>query len=74
MNKITAFIKRQGKSYFAYSPSLTGCYSQGQTKKSAVANFTKAAKVHLAARKDIEKRLAKRAGVQAVELILGSRA
>jgi len=74
MNKITAFIKRDSKGYFAYSPSLAGCYSQGQTKKAVVANFTKAAKVHLAARKDIEKRLVKRAGIQAVELILGSRA
>lgn len=74
MDKITAFIKRQGKGYFAYSPSLTGCYSQGQTKKAVVANFTKAAKVHLAARKDIEKRLARRIGIQAVELTIGSRA
>ena len=74
MNKITAFIKRDSKGYFAYSPSLAGCYSQGRTKKAVVANFTKAAKVHLAARKDIEKRLIKRTGIQAVELILGSRA
>ncbi|MFH0905401.1 MAG: type II toxin-antitoxin system HicB family antitoxin [bacterium] len=74
MNKITAFIKRQGKSYWAYSPSLTGCYSQGPTKKAVVANFTKAANVHLAARKTIEKRLARKAGIQTVELTLGSRA
>ena len=74
MDKITAFIKREGRSYWASSPSLSGCYSQGKTKKKAVANFTKAAKVHLAARKDIERRLARRAGVQTVELKLGSRA
>lgn len=74
MNKVTAFIKREGKGYFAYSPSLAGCYSQGQTKKAVVVNFTKAAKVHLAARKDIEKRLSRRAGIHAVELILESRA
>lgn len=74
MNKITAFIKRQGKGYFAYSPSLSGCYSQGQTQKTAVANFTKAAKVHLAAQKDIEKRLSRRIGIKTVELTLGSRA
>lgn len=74
MDKITAFIKREGRSYWASSPSLSGCYSQGKTKKKAVANFTKAAKVHLAARRDIERRLARRAGVQTVELRLGNRA
>lgn len=74
MNKITAFIKRDSKGYWASSPSLTGCYSQGPTKKAVVANFTKAAKLHLATRKMIEKRLARRAGIQTVELTLGSRA
>lgn len=74
MDKITAFIKRDGKSYFAYSPSLAGCYSQGQTRKKATTNFKKAAKIHLAARKDIEKRLSRRAGIYVEELILGTRA
>ena len=74
MDKITAFIKKDGRGYWASSPSLSGCYSQGKTKKTTLANFTKAAKVHLAARKDIERRLSRRVGVQTGELRLGSRA
>ena len=39
--------EREGEGYFAYSPTLPGCYSNGATIKKAERNMQKAIEQHV---------------------------
>jgi predicted RNase H-like HicB family nuclease len=55
MNRFTfsVVIEKDSDGYFAYCPSLQGCYSQGDTYEKVLANIEDAMRLH------IEDRLAK---------------
>ena len=43
-------IEKDADGYFAYCPSLQGCYTQGDTYKEVVANIRDAIQLHAADR------------------------
>ena len=44
-------IERDRDGYFAYCPSLQGCYTQGETYENAIEHIKDAIRLHLADRK-----------------------
>ncbi|HEY0072161.1 MAG TPA: type II toxin-antitoxin system HicB family antitoxin [Chloroflexia bacterium] len=40
-------IEKDSDGYFAYCPSLQGCYSQGDTYEEALANIEDAIRLHI---------------------------
>ena len=44
-------IEKDRNGYFAYCPSLQGCYTQGETYEGVVANIKDAIRLHLDDRK-----------------------
>ena len=44
-------IERDREGYFAYCPSLQGCYTQGETYEDAIEHIKDAIRLHLADRK-----------------------
>ena len=65
MGKFTlpVVIEKDNDGYFAYCPSLQGCYSQGDTYEEALANIEDAMRLH------IEGRLAKGETIATSEMI-----
>lgn len=65
MGKFTlpVVIEKDSDGYFAYCPSLQGCYSQGDTYEEALANIEDAMRLH------IEDRLAKGETIATSEMI-----
>ena len=65
MNKFTlpVVIEKDSNGYFAYCPSLQGCYSQGETYEEALANIEDAMRLH------IEDRLAKGESIPTSDMI-----
>lgn len=56
-------IEKDSDGYFAYCPSLQGCYSQGDTYEEALANIEDAIRLH------IEDRLAQGESIPTSEMI-----
>jgi predicted RNase H-like HicB family nuclease len=56
-------IEKDSDGYFAYCPSLQGCYSQGDTYEEALANIEDAMRLH------IEDRLAQGETIATSEMI-----
>ena len=50
-------IEKDRDGYFAYCPSLQGCYTQGETYEGVVANIKDAIRLHLDDRKAAHQRL-----------------
>ncbi|MBC8447028.1 MAG: type II toxin-antitoxin system HicB family antitoxin [Chloroflexi bacterium] len=53
MNKLVYWpvvIEKDADGYFAYCPSLQGCYTQGDTYEEVVANIRDAIQLHVADR------------------------
>jgi predicted RNase H-like HicB family nuclease len=65
MNRFTfpVVIEKDSDGYYAYCPSLQGCYTQGETYEEALANIEDAIRLH------VEDRLAKGEDVPTNELI-----
>ncbi|HKP53736.1 MAG TPA: type II toxin-antitoxin system HicB family antitoxin [Chloroflexia bacterium] len=49
MNKflLPVVVERDSDGYFAYCPSLQGCYTQGDTYEDALANIEDAIRLHI---------------------------
>ena len=45
--KIAVVIERDGDGFFAFSPELPGCHSQGDTFEEALANIREAVELYL---------------------------
>jgi len=45
--RVSIVLEYDDAGYFAYSPELPGCYSQGQTYEEAVANIREAVDVYM---------------------------
>ncbi|HOV39115.1 MAG TPA: type II toxin-antitoxin system HicB family antitoxin [Spirochaetales bacterium] len=45
--KMSAVIEHDENGYFAYSPELKGCYSQGETYEEALENIREAMELYL---------------------------
>ena len=45
---ILVIIEKDEDGYFAYVPSIQGCYSQGDTYEAVVSNITDAIKINMA--------------------------
>ena len=45
--RVSIVLERDDAGYFAYSPELPGCYSQGQTYEEAVANIREAVDLYM---------------------------
>ncbi len=65
MSKFTlpVVIEKDSDGYFAYCPSLQGCYSQGDTYEETLANIEDAMRLH------VEDRLAKGESIATSEMI-----
>ncbi|OGI15385.1 hypothetical protein A3K63_05745 [Candidatus Micrarchaeota archaeon RBG_16_49_10] len=44
---VSFVVERDKDGYFAYCPSLQGCYTQGNSYKEAVVNILDAIKLHI---------------------------
>jgi len=47
MQKVSVIIEKDAAGYYAYSPDLPGCHSQGDTLEEAVANIKEAVSLYL---------------------------
>lgn len=47
MEEITVIIECDADGYFAYSPTLEGCYSQGDTLKETIENMLQAVALYI---------------------------
>jgi len=47
---ISVVIEQDSEGYFAFSPELQGCYSQGRSYEETISNIRDAIKLHLADR------------------------
>jgi predicted RNase H-like HicB family nuclease len=45
--RLPVVIEKNGKGYFAYCPSLQGCYTQGDTYEEALENIEDAVRLHI---------------------------
>jgi predicted RNase H-like HicB family nuclease len=45
--RVSIVLEHDDAGYFAYSPELPGCYSQGQTYEDAVANIREAVDLYM---------------------------
>ena len=65
MNKfvLPIVVEKDGDGYFAYCPSLQGCYSQGDTYEEALTNIGDAMRLH------IEDRLVRGESIPTSEMI-----
>jgi len=46
-NKVSIVIEHDENGYFAYSPELPGCYSQGNTYEETVENIREAVELYI---------------------------
>lgn len=53
--KINVIIEKDEDSYYAYSPELEGCQSQGDTLEEVKANIKEAVELYLETLSDLEK-------------------
>lgn len=53
--KISIVIEKDEHGYYAYSPELEGCHSQGSTMEEAVANIREAVELYLETMSEEEK-------------------
>ena len=61
--KLSVVVEKDKDGYFAFSPELQGCYSQGETYEEVLENIKDAIKLH------IEDRLATRESIPEIEAI-----
>ncbi|AXV40988.1 MAG: HicB family protein [Methanobacterium sp. BAmetb5] len=45
--KVSVIVEHDKEGYFAFSPELQGCYTQGDTYEEVMANIKDAIKLHL---------------------------
>ena len=45
--RVSVVIEKDGEGYFAFTPELQGCYSQGATYEEVMENIPDAIKLHL---------------------------
>ena len=51
--KVSVIVEHDKDGYFAFSPELQGCYTQGDTYEEVMANIKDAIKLHLEDRLEI---------------------
>ena len=53
--KVNVIIEKDAHGYFAYSPELEGCHSQGDSYEDAIANIREAVELYLETLTDDER-------------------
>jgi predicted RNase H-like HicB family nuclease len=61
--RVSVVIERDADGYFAFSPELQGCYTQGESYEEALENIRDAIRLH------IEDRVRNREAISVVETI-----
>jgi len=57
--KLSVIVEKDKNGYFAFSPQLQGCYSQGDTYEEVMDNIKDAIKLHLEDRLESEESIPK---------------
>jgi len=70
--RVSIVLEYDDAGYFAYSPELPGCYSQGQTYEEAVANIREAVDLYMETLDPEERKLhlSKQISTSSIEVVI----